>query len=134
MAKPLVPDPLVVPKTEPRDWLFPVIAGVLNPKMSLPVLPIAAEELPNMPIPVPLLFSSGSEPEDDTGKLVGAEGVDPNLKNEVVGDEDETWVEELLLLAATTAGVLVVMPMLVEATYALTLLLLAARDELLNIF
>ena len=90
MAKPLVPDPLVVPKTEPRDWLFPVIAGVLNPKMSLPVLPIAAEELPKMTLPVPLLFSSGSEPEDDTSKLVGAEGVDPNLKNEVVGDEDET--------------------------------------------
>ena len=43
-------------------------------------------------------------------------------------------MEELLLLAATTAGVLVAVSVLVEVTFALTLLMLPARDELLNIF
>lgn len=104
--------------------VLPTAAAEELPKMPLPVLPpTAAEELPKMP----LLFSNGSEPEDDTGKLVDGKGVDPNLKNDV-GDEDATWVEELLLLAATAAGVLV------EVAVVLTLLLLAARDELLNIF
>jgi hypothetical protein len=71
--------------------------------------------------------------EDDTGKLVDSEGVDPNLKREVVEDEDTmTGAEELLMLDAFTAGVLVVM-LAMEVTVAL-MLLLVARDELLNIF
>lgn len=117
--------------TEPRDWLLPVVATEeLKPIMPLPVLPTAAEELPKMLF----LFSSGSEPEDDTGKLVDGKGVDPNLKTEVVGDKDATREEELLLATATTAGMVVVVPGLVEVTVALLLLLLAASDELLNIF
>lgn len=115
----------------------------LNPKMPLPVLPTAAEELPKevlprLPIPASclLLVSTGSEPDDDTGKLVDG-GVEPNLKKEVIGDEDViTWVEELLLLDAITAGVLVVMLELVEVAtkLMLLLLLLAGRVEVLNIF
>jgi len=117
--------------TEPRDWLLPVVATEeLKPIMPLPVLPTAAEELPKMLF----LVSSGSEAEDDTGKLVDCKGVDPNLKTEVVGDKDATWEEELLLVTATTAGVLVVVQGLVEVTVALLLLLLVASDELLNIF
>jgi len=125
-------DPLVVPMIEPRDWLLPVVATEeLKPTMPLPVIPTEAEELPKMLF----LFSSGSEPEDDdTGKLVDGKGVDPNLKTEVVGDKDGTWEEELLLVTATMAGVLLVVQGLVEVTVALLLPLLAASDELLNIF
>jgi len=117
---------------EPRDWLLPVVATEeLKPTMPLPVIPTEAEELPKMLF----LFSSGSEPEDDdTGKLVDGKGVDPNLKTEVVGDKDGTWEEELLLVTATMAGVLLVVQGLVEVTVALLLPLLAASDELLNIF
>lgn len=76
------------------------------------------------------MVSTGSE--DGTGKLADGEGVDPNLKKEVVGDEDFIiWVEELLLLDANIAGLLDVMPLLVDVAVAL---LLAAGDELLNIF
>lgn len=115
------------------------VADELNPKIPLPVLPTAAEELPKevlpiLPIPAscPPLVSTGSEPEDDTGKLDG-KGVDPNLKRETVGDEDiNPEAEELLLLDATTAGVLLVV---MEVAVALKLLLLlVASDELLNIF
>lgn len=90
-----------------------------------------------MPIPVfcPPLVSTGSEPEDDTGKLTDdGKGVDPTLKREVVGDEEVvTEAEELLLLDAFTAMVLVVM-LVLKVAGALMLLLLVARVELLNIF
>lgn len=111
--------------------------------MPLPVFPTAAEELPMevlpvLPIPASclLLVSTGSEPEDDTGKLVDGKGVDPNLKREVVGDGDAiTGVEEMLLLDAITAGVVVVMLVLVVLVeVAVVLMLLVARDELPNIF
>jgi hypothetical protein len=108
--------------------------------MLFPVLPTAAEELPKEVVPIllinafcPPLVSTASVAEDDTGKLVDSEGVDPNLKREVVEDEDTiTGSEELLMLDAFTAGVLVVM-LAMEVTVAL-MLLLVARDELLNIF
>lgn len=126
-----------MPKKEPWDWLFTdVVAEALNPKIPLPVLPTAAEELPKEVLPIlpnpatsPLLVSTGSEP-DDTGKLVDGKGVDPNLKIEFVADEDAAiGAEELLLLDAITAGVLVVMPVLVEVAVALML----ARVEPPNI-
>lgn len=89
-----------------------------------------------MPIPAfcPPLVSTGSEP-DDTGKLTDdGKGVDPALKREVVGDEEVvTEAEELLLLDAFTAMVLVVM-LVLKVAGALMLLLLVARVELLNIF
>lgn len=89
-----------------------------------------------MPIPAfcPPLVSTGSEP-DDTGKLTDDDkGVDPALKREVVGDEEVvTEAEELLLLDAFTAMVLVVM-LVLKVAGALMLLLLVARVELLNIF
>lgn len=106
--------------------------------MPLPVLSTAADELPKailLRLPTPtsclLLVSSGCEP-DDTGKPVDRAGEDPNLKIEVVEDAN-TGVEELLLLDAIMAGVLDVMLEPAEAAVAL-ILLLAARDELLNIF
>lgn len=80
------------------------------------------------------MVSTGSELEDDTGKLIDGKGVDPNLKREVVGDEDVvTEAEELLLLDTFTAMVLVVM-LVLKVAGALMLLLLVARVELLNIF
>lgn len=126
-------EPLPEPK-ELWDWLVTVvIAEELNPKMELPVLPTAADELPNalllrLPIPASwlLLVSSGSEPDDDTDKPVDVKGEDPNLKNEVV--EDEVAITgakegELLLLNAIEAGVVTLTP--VEAA------VVAERDELL---
>lgn len=87
-----------------------------------------------MPAPCLLLVSGGSKPEDDTGKPADVRGGDPNLKKEVVEDEDATTgLEELLLLDAIVTGVIVGMLLPVESAVALLPLLVGA-DELLNIF
>jgi len=52
---------------------------------------------------------------------------------EVVGHEDATTIEELLLLDAIVAGVIVAMLLPLESAMALMPLILAA-DKLLNIF
>ncbi|KAL5102183.1 hypothetical protein RYX36_006510 [Vicia faba] len=58
----------------------------------------------------------------------------PGFNREVVGDKDVIIeVEEQLVLDALTTGVLAVM-LMVEVVMALMLLLLVARDEVLNIF
>ena len=112
--------------------------------MPLPVLPTAADELEKaelLRLPTPpsliLLVSRGSVPEDDTGKPVEREGVDPNLKMEAVElevEDDTNGVEELQLFDAVMAAALVVIMEPADAKALLVLVLLAARDELLNIF
>ena len=128
-------EPLLAPTTE-LDWLFTVlVAEELKPKILFPADELLKAELLRLPTPASwlLLVSSGSKPEDDTGKPADGTGEDPNLKMEVVGHEDATTIEELLLLDAIVAGVIVAMLLPLESAMALMPLILAA-DKLLNIF